>query len=63
MDVSKVIETEDGMVHFRAKLQGAELEAVISVGLNVLLQTGALPYMSGDNENIAGLVEGTGTEQ
>ena len=42
MYVSKVVETEEGTVSFEGELTEKELEAVVSVGLNVLLKTGAL---------------------
>lgn len=45
MYVSKVVETEDGTVSFEGELTEAELEAVVSVGLNVLLKTGSLVQM------------------
>jgi hypothetical protein len=48
--INRVIETPDGDVKFEGTLQGAELEAVISVGLLILLQNGALPYHQGEEK-------------
>lgn len=56
MDVKRTIETEDGTVFFSGTLKGAELEAVITVGLNTLLQNGALPYLMESEETAAKLV-------
>lgn len=56
MDVKRVIETENGAVFFSGTLTGAELEAVITVGLNVLLENGALPYLMEGEETAAKLV-------
>lgn len=56
MDVKRVIETENGAVFFSGTLTGAELEAVITVGLNVLLENGALPYLMEGDETAAKLV-------
>lgn len=52
MEISKVIETDDGEVKFEGKLVGAELEAVIAVGLLTLLQNGALPYHQGEQKYV-----------
>ena len=42
MQVSHVTETPDGTLEFRGELKGAELDAVVSVGLNYLLKMGVL---------------------
>lgn len=64
MEIKRTIETDDGTVFFQGTLNGPELEAVITVGLNTLLQAGALPYMMGSKETTAKLVHPeTDTEQ
>jgi len=42
MYVKEVIETPEGKVSFEGVLTQKELQAVVSVGLNVLLRTGAI---------------------
>ena len=56
MDIKRTIETEDGTIFFQGTLKGAELEAVITVGLNTLLQAGALPYLMDDGDAAAKVV-------
>jgi hypothetical protein len=56
VDIKRIIETEDGTVFFQGTLTGAELEAVITVGLNTLLQAGALPYLMENDESNAKVV-------
>jgi hypothetical protein len=47
MKIEKVIEQPDGSsVKFVGELNGAELDAVITVGLNYLLQVGAIPFLT-----------------
>jgi hypothetical protein len=42
--INKSIETEEGTVKFEGELEQAELDLVLQVGLNFLLQQGALPF-------------------
>ena len=42
MQVTHVTETPEGNIEFRGELKGAELDAVVSVGLNYLLKMGVL---------------------
>lgn len=44
MEVRKTIETEQGTVKFEGQLTQEELDFVLTVGLNELLQQGALPF-------------------
>jgi hypothetical protein len=44
MLVSKSIETEKGTVKFEGELEQNELDFVIKIGLNTLLQLGAIPF-------------------
>jgi hypothetical protein len=48
MEVDKVVETPDGKVEFHGRLEGKELETVISIGLHYLLQVGALVHLEKD---------------
>lgn len=52
MLINKTIETKEGTVKFEGELEPQELELVISIGLNFLLQNGALPFMTGDDSSI-----------
>lgn len=45
MLVSKSIETPQGTVKFEGELEQKELDFVLKVGLNVLLQRGAIPMV------------------
>lgn len=52
MNVNKVIETAEGNITFTGTLTEAEADLVIKVGLNVLLQSGTLPFsLSSDDED------------
>jgi hypothetical protein len=46
MLVSKTLETPEGHVKFEGELEPNELDLVIKLGLNYLLQMGALPLTS-----------------
>lgn len=53
MLVSKSIETPQGTVKFEGELEQKELDFVIKIGLNVLLQQGAIPFvMASDDEEV-----------
>lgn len=53
MLVSKSIETPQGTVKFEGELEQKELDFVIKIGLNLLLQQGAIPFvMAPDNEEV-----------
>lgn len=49
MLVSKTIETPQGTVKFEGELEQQELDFVIKIGLNYLLQNGAIPFTSAQN--------------
>ena len=51
MLVNKVVETENGSVTFQGELSDVELDYVLQVGLNVLLQQGAISKTSGVEPN------------
>ena len=46
MLVSKTIETAEGHVKFEGELEPKELDMVLKIGLNYLLQMGALPFIN-----------------
>lgn len=49
MLINKTIETEQGTVKFEGELESQELDLVLQVGLNFLLQQGALPFTTKEN--------------
>lgn len=51
MLVSKSIETEQGTVKFEGELEQNELDFVIKIGLNTLLQMGAIPFTAKHDES------------
>ena len=46
MLINKAIETENGTVKFEGELEQNELDFVLKIGLNTLLQMGAIPFTS-----------------
>lgn len=44
MLVNKSVETTNGTVKFEGELSSAEVDMVLQIGLNFLLQQGAIPY-------------------
>lgn len=44
MDIEKSFKTKDGIVTFKGTLSQEEADYVIGVGLNYLLQQGAIPF-------------------
>lgn len=44
MKINRTVEKPDGSVTFQGNLEGPELDFVIEVGLNVLMEQGALPF-------------------
>jgi hypothetical protein len=46
MLVSKSLETAEGTVKFEGELEQKELDLVLKIGLNYLLQMGALPFIT-----------------
>jgi hypothetical protein len=44
MLVNKSIETPQGTVRFEGELEQTELDFVLKIGLNTLLQMGAIPF-------------------
>lgn len=52
MLVNKSIETENGTVKFEGELEQTELDFVLKIGLNTLLQMGAIPFTTKGKEEI-----------
>jgi hypothetical protein len=46
MLINKSIETENGTVKFQGELEQEELDFILKIGLNTLLQMGAIPFTS-----------------
>lgn len=44
MKISKALETPDGTVQFDGEINQDELDFILSVGLNFLMQQGAIPF-------------------
>ena len=44
MKVKKSLETPEGKVEFEGEISQEELDLVLTVGLNYLLQQGAIPF-------------------
>ena len=64
MRINQVVETEDGAVTFQGNLTGPELAFVLEVGINVLVQRGAIPFASTKSTNIEDIhMEGVDTVQ
>ena len=51
MDVKKVIKTKKGEVSFKGTLSAEEHEYVLAVGLNTLMEAGALPMQIIEDED------------
>ena len=56
MRVHKVIKTSSGTYTFDGELSQEELDVIITVGIGVLLERGAIPMMMEDDENEGSLV-------
>lgn len=63
MEIKQIIETDEGNVEFHGVLSGIELQAVITVGLNSLVQAGALPIIATDETNMAQIAPWDGETQ
>jgi hypothetical protein len=46
MLINKSIETPEGTVKFEGELEQKELDFVLKIGLNTLMQLGAIPFTS-----------------
>lgn len=50
MLINKSIETPQGTVKFEGELEPKELDFVLKIGLNTLMQLGAIPFTSKPEE-------------
>jgi len=57
MQINHTVELPDGSVKFQGTLEGPELAIVIEAGLNLLLQEGAIPFLSKDSYGTMNVVE------
>lgn len=53
MEIKKVIKTSNGTVKFKGEITDEEHEFILSVGLNTLLEAGALPFVQAEEEDLA----------
>ena len=51
MEIRKVLKTKHGEVTFKGTLSQEEHEFVLAVGLNTLMEAGALPMQVADDED------------
>jgi len=58
MNIKKVIKTKSGEVTFKGTLSSEEHEFVLAVGLNTLMEAGALPMQLADEEDMADYIPG-----
>jgi hypothetical protein len=58
MEIKKVLKTKDGTVTFKGSLSPEEHEFILAVGLNTLLENGALPMQLADEEDLADYIPG-----
>jgi hypothetical protein len=59
LKVKKSLETPNGTVVFEGEITPDELDLILSVGLNYLLQQGAIPLKVLDTKDAAKLAEGS----
>jgi hypothetical protein len=58
MEIKKVLKTKNGTVTFKGSLTAEEHEFILAVGLNTLLESGALPMQLADEEDLADYIPG-----
>lgn len=46
MRINHIVEKEDGSVVFQGVLEGQELAFVIATGLDVIIESGGIPFVS-----------------
>jgi hypothetical protein len=57
MHVNKSLETAEGTVKFEGELEQKELDLVLKIGLNYLLQMGALPFVNKVDKSVVDMEE------
>ena len=55
MEVRKAIKTDQGTILFEGELTNEEFDFVLTVGLNQLLQSGALPFHEVSPDDLANM--------
>jgi len=50
MEIKKVLKTKKGTVVFKGEISEVEHEFILSVGLNTLMEQGALPFTTVEDE-------------
>lgn len=63
LKIKKSIETPEGSVLFEGEINQDELDLILSVGLNFLLQQGAIPFRVSKQSELSRMVEGSDVEQ
>lgn len=58
MEIKKVLKTKDGNVTFKGSLSPEEHEFVLAVGLNTLMENGAIPFQVGEEDELAYFIPG-----
>lgn len=58
MEIKKVLKTKDGNVTFKGSLSPEEHEFVLAVGLNTLMENGAIPFQVGDEDELVDYIPG-----
>ena len=63
MDVKKVLKTKNGEVTFKGTLSPEEHEFVLAVGLNTLMENGAIPFQVAGEEELVDYIPGESSVQ
>jgi len=58
VDIKKVIKTKNGTVTFKGSLSPEEHEFVLAVGLNTLIEAGAIPMQIAGEDELADFIPG-----
>jgi hypothetical protein len=58
VEIKKVLKTKDGTVTFKGSLTSEEHEFILAVGLNTLMEHGALPFQVADEDEMADFIPG-----
>ncbi len=57
MKINQIVEKDDGSATFQGNLSGPELAFVVELGINTLMEAGALPFASAQSVNMASIME------
>ena len=58
MEIKKVLKTKEGNVTFKGSLSPEEHEFVLAVGLNTLMENGAIPFQVAEEEELVDYIPG-----